>query len=34
MFNVAMAIYVVQFSTFAFNRIVGVINGKCAHRES
>jgi hypothetical protein len=29
-----MAIYVVHFSTFAFNRIVGVINGKCAHRES
>jgi hypothetical protein len=29
-----MTIYVVHFSTFAFNRIVGVINGKCAHRES
>jgi len=25
MFNVAMAIYVVHFNTFVFNRIVGVI---------
>jgi hypothetical protein len=28
------AIYVVHLSTFAFNRIVSVINDKCAHRES
>ena len=34
MFNVAMTIYVVHLSTFAFNRIVSVINDKCAHRES
>ena len=34
MFNIAMAIYVVQFSTFAFNRIIDVINGKCAHRKT